>query len=198
MLDAVCTKWTVYWKKSQAVFWGRVIKYKVMRQKFYLNWSYGNNHRTSLVAQMVKNPPAVQETRVWSLGWEDALEKRMILTPVFLPGEFHGHMTWWATIHGVTKSQIELSDWTLSPSPYRDNRTWNQFSSVAQSCPTLRLHESQHARPPCPSPTPGVHSDSRPSSRWCHPAISSSVLPFSSCPQSLPASESFPMSQLFT
>ena len=62
---------------------------------------------------------------------------------------------------------------------------------------SLRPHESQHARPPCPSPTPGVHWDSRPSSHWCHPAISSSVVPFSSCPQSLPASESFPMSQLF-
>jgi len=62
---------------------------------------------------------------------------------------------------------------------------------------SLRPHESQHARPPCPSPTPRVHSDSRPSSQWCHPAISSSVVPFSSCPQSLPASESFPMSQLF-
>ena len=73
----------------------------------------------------------------------------------------------------------------------------SQFSSVAQSCPTLRPHELQHARPPCPSPTPGVHSDSRPSSQWCHSAISSSVIPFSSCPQSLPASESFPMSQLF-
>ena len=63
---------------------------------------------------------------------------------------------------------------------------------------SLRPHESQHARPPCPSPTPGVHSDSRLSSQWWHPAISSSVVPFSSCPQSLPASESFPMSQLFT
>ena len=61
----------------------------------------------------------------------------------------------------------------------------------------LRPHESQHARPPCPSPTPGVHWDSHSSSQWCHPAISSSVVPFSSCPQSLPASESFPMSQLF-
>ena len=61
---------------------------------------------------------------------------------------------------------------------------------------SLRPHESQHARPPCPSPTPGVHSDSCPSSQWCHPAISSSVVPFFSCPQSLPASESFPMSQL--
>ena len=60
------------------------------------------------------------------------------------------------------------------------------------------LHqELQHARSPCPPPTPGVHSNSRPSSRWCHPAISSSVVPFSSCPQSLPASQSFPMSQLF-
>ena len=75
------------------------------------------------------------------------------------------------------------------------------FSSVQFSClvvsHSLRPHESQHARPPCPSPTPGVHSDSRPSRQWCHPAISSSVVPFSSCPQSLPASESFPMSQLF-
>ena len=62
---------------------------------------------------------------------------------------------------------------------------------------SLLPHESQHARPPCPSPTPRVHSDSRPSSWWCHPAISSSVIPFSSSPQSLPASESFPMSQLF-
>ena len=61
---------------------------------------------------------------------------------------------------------------------------------------SLRPHESQHARPPCPSSTPGVHPDSRPSSQWCHPAISSSVVLFSSCPQYLPASESFPMSQL--
>ena len=59
------------------------------------------------------------------------------------------------------------------------------------------MPELQPARPPCPSPTPGVHSNSRPSSRWCHPGISSSVVPFSSCPQSLPASESFPMNQHF-
>ena len=72
-----------------------------------------------------------------------------------------------------------------------------QFSRSVMS-DSLRPHESQHARPPCPSPTPGVHSDSRPSSQRCHPAISSSVVSFSSCPQSLPASESFPMSQLFT
>ena len=73
-----------------------------------------------------------------------------------------------------------------------------QFSSVAQSCPNLRCHESQHARPPCPSPTPGVYTNSCPLSWWCHPAISSSIVPFSSCSQSLPASGSFPMSQLFS
>ena len=72
-----------------------------------------------------------------------------------------------------------------------------QFSRSVVS-DSLQPHESQHTRPPCPSPTPGVHSNSCPSSWWCHPAISSSVVPFSSCPQSLPASESFPKSQLFT
>ena len=71
-----------------------------------------------------------------------------------------------------------------------------QFSDSVVS-DSLQPHESQHARPPCPSPTPKVHSDSRLSSQWCHPAISSSVVPFTSCPQSLPASESFTMSQLF-
>ena len=76
---------------------------------------------------------------------------------------------------------------------YRDS---GQFSLSVMSN-SLRPHESQHARPPCPSPTPRVHSDSHPLSHWCHPAISSLVVPFSSCPQSLPASESFPMSQLF-
>ena len=62
---------------------------------------------------------------------------------------------------------------------------------------SLWPHESKHDRPPCASPSPGVHSNSCPSSWWCHPAISCSVVPFSSCPQSLPASESFPVSQLF-
>ena len=70
-----------------------------------------------------------------------------------------------------------------------------QFSRSVVS-DSLRPHELQHTRPPCPSPTPGAYSNSCPSSRWCHQAVSSSAVPFS-CPQSLPASGSFPMSQLF-
>ena len=74
-----------------------------------------------------------------------------------------------------------------------------QFSSASQSCPTLcnPMNRSTPGLPPCPSPTPGVHPDSRPSCQWCHPAISSSVIPFSSCLQSFPASGSFQMSQFF-
>ena len=84
---------------------------------------------------------------------------------------------------------------------FREHLLSFQFSSV-QFSPSvvpdsLQPHESQHARLPCPSPTPGVHSNSCPLSRWRHPAISFSVIPFSSCPQSFPASVSFPVSQLF-
>ena len=88
-----------------------------------------------------------------------------------------------------------------SVSHFQFNWVW-VYSSVQFSrsfmSDFLGLHELQHARPPCPSPTPGDHSGSRPLNQWWHPAISSSVVPFASCPQSLPASESFPMSQLFT
>ena len=72
-----------------------------------------------------------------------------------------------------------------------------QFSCSVMS-DSLQPHGLQHTRPPCPSPTPRVYPNSRPSSQWCHPTISSSVIPFSSCPQSLPATGSFPMSQRFT
>ena len=80
---------------------------------------------------------------------------------------------------------------TLPPGSHRE------FISVAQSCPTLRPHGLQHARPPCPSLTPRVHQNSCPLSQWCHPTISSSFIPFSSYLQSFPASGSFQMSQLF-
>ena len=84
--------------------------------------------------------------------------------------------------HGMWKAKSDVSSVQFSRSVVSDS---------------LQPHESQHARPPSPSPSPRVHTNSRPSSRWCHPAISSSVIPFSSCLQSLPASKSFPMSQLF-
>ena len=78
--------------------------------------------------------------------------------------------------------------------------TW--FSWIQLSCSvvsdSLRLHEPQHSRPPCPSPTPGIHPKPYTLSQWCHPTISSSVVPFSSCPQPFPATGSFQMSQLFT
>ena len=88
------------------------------------------------------------------------------------------------------------SIWCTFPQLFLQMLSSVQFSRSVMS-DSLWPHESQHARPPCPSQTPSVYSDSCPWSRWCHPAISSSVVPFSSCPQSLPASGSFQMSQLF-
>ena len=85
--------------------------------------------------------------------------------------------------------------WSFNQSSWTFSSVQFSRSVVSDS---LRAHESQHARPPCPSPTPRVYPYSCSLSWWCHPAISFSVIPFSSCPQSLPASESFPMSQLFT
>ena len=100
----------------------------------------------------------------------------------------------------VNRSQRVEHNWAtelsvLECASYRLNVSV-KFSRLVMS-DSLQPHESQHSRPPSPSPSPRVHSNSRPSSWWCHPAISSSVVPFSSCPQFLPASESFPMSQLF-
>ena len=101
----------------------------------------------------------------------------------------------WTSVHSSSGTLSNISN------PLNLLVTSTVISSVQFSCSvlsdSLRPHESQHARPPDSSPSPGVHSDSHPSSQWCHPAISSSVIPFSSCPRSLPASESFPMSQLF-
>ena len=79
---------------------------------------------------------------------------------------------------------------------YFYNFSWVQFSHSVVS-DSLWPHELQHNRPPCPSPNLGVHSDLHPTNQWCHPAISSSVVPLSSCPHSLPASKSFPMNQFF-
>ena len=127
-------------------------------------------------------------------------------TPVLWPGKSHG----WRSLVGCSPRGREESDMTEQLNwiiMYKMNKLQRyivqhreyspvQFSRSVVSN-SLRPHEWQHARPPCPSPTTGVHSNSRPSGRWCHPAISSSVILFPSCPQSLPGSESFPMSQLF-
>ena len=90
---------------------------------------------------------------------------------------------------------FELVEWTKQII-FPNMVSWVQFSCSVVS-DSLWPHELQHSRPPSPSTTPGIYPNSCSSSRWCHPAISSSVVPFSSCPQSLPASESCPMSQLF-
>ena len=102
------------------------------------------------------------------------------------------HVITWGKSHNLSHKFRKTQSWL--------NRIYLRSDQISHSVmsDSLRPHESQHTRSPCPSPTPGVHTDSRPLSQWCHPAISSSVVPFSSCPQSLPASESFPMSQLFT
>ena len=142
--------------------------------------------------------PGAPEAFVWLLS--------SLLLPLLCPPPFLPHSLWcWGSFPGSRSESVsqgtrigtdtDMIIWYKFKVPCKD---LFQFSSVAQSCPTLQPHELQHARPPCSSPTPGVYSNSCPLSRWCHPAISSSVVPFSSCPQSLPASGSFPMSQLFT
>ena len=90
-----------------------------------------------------------------------------------------------------------MQDWIVNACVFHVYFSSVQFSRSVVS-DSLQPLASQHARPPCPSQTPRVYSNSCPSSWWCHPAISSSVITFSSCPKSLPASGSFPMSQLFT
>ena len=102
---------------------------------------------------------------------------------------WHNLQTWWC--FNYRSERKKLLDFCIEPSI-----SSVQFSRSVMSN-SLRPHELQHARPPCPSPTPRVHSNSRPLSWWYHAAISSSVVPFPSCPQSLPAWESFPMSQHF-
>ena len=102
---------------------------------------------------------------------------------------------------GILNRQVENIGWLSKRSTVKRTTevAFNpsvQFSNSVMS-DSLLPHELQHAKPPCPSPTPRVYSDSCPLSQWCHPAISSSVIPFSSLPQSFPASGSFQMSQLF-
>ena len=100
---------------------------------------------------------------------------RLVLT--FLPRSKHLLISWLQSPSAVIFSSVQFSQSVVSD--------------------TVRPHESQHARPPCPSPTPGVYPNSCPLSQWCYLTISSSVIPFSSCPQSFPASGSFPVRRIF-
>ena len=125
----------------------------------------------------------------WGRKWQPA--------PAFLPGKLHEQRSLAGYIQPV-ESQRVGHDWTHTQ--FTNNHKIGhsvQFSRSVVS-DSLRLHEPQHARTPCLSPTPRVHPNPCPSSRWYHPTISSFVIPFSSCPQSFPASGSFQMSQLFT
>ena len=146
---------------------------------------------------------ALQGSRIWSLH-SSVQSSHLVVSNYLQP---HGLQPTRppcpSPTPGVNSNSFPLSWWchpaiSSSVIPFSSRL---QFSSVLFShsvvSNSLWPHESQHARPPCSSLTPGVHSDSRSLSPWCHPAISSSVVPFSSCPQSLPASKTFPMSQLF-
>ena len=121
-------------------------------------------------------------------------EKNMPTTFCIFWGREEGHKDW-----GKEEGRIklELPDWLWEQLNFLTAFSLVSQFSLSVVSDSLWPHESRHTRPPSPSPTPGVYSNSCPSSWWCHPAISSSVVPFSSCPQSLPASGSFPMSQLF-
>ena len=141
------------------------------------------------------------QREAWGMRSFTRYEQAIATPPPNLPGSTMERLVFFNIkvayrIQGWEKCYVintVYSSLTVCPPPIQ---SVSQFSrSVVSDC--LRPHESQHARPPCPSPTPGVYSNSCPSSWWCHPAISSSVVPFSSCPQSLPASGSFPISQLF-
>ena len=134
------------------------------------------------MAQLLRNPSGRRQTWVWSVGWEDILEKGYPLQYSDLVNSMD------SIVHGVAES--DMTEW-LSLSLFT-----TQFSHSVVS-DSLRPHGLQHARLPCPSPTPGVYSNSCPSSQWCHPTISSSVSPFFSLLQSSPASGSFPVSQFF-
>ena len=145
--------------------------------------------------------PEFTQTHVHRVG--DAIQPSHPLSspspPAPNPSQHQGLFKWVSSLHQVAKVlEFQLQHQSLQRL-FRTDFLSVQFSHVVVS-DSLRPHESQHARPPCPSPVPGVYSNLCPLSRGSpstHPTISSSVVPFSSCPQSLPASESFPMSQLF-
>ena len=174
------------------------LKWGTINITIYLILLYLNRLLEAQTESCVHHDPGERSsdpTRNWPrLAWES-------------PGVSSGGVgQWWpAAVLGAVSVAVHAWDLIFITStiawPHVNSRggtqlSWVQFSHSVMSN-SLRPHKSQHTRPPCPSPTPGVYSNPCPSSRWCHPAISSSVVPFSSYPQSLPASGSFPISQYF-
>ena len=141
--------------------------------------------------------PRSKHSSTWvvflGLGWEWEEEWNMRAMFWLFRGLPSFCFPWFAILMG-SQNTWDATEHNILCDPAR----WGGFSSVAQSCLTLRPHGLQHAGPPCPSPTPRAYSNSCPLSRWCHPTVSSSVVPFSSHLQSFPALGSFPMSQFFT
>ena len=135
--------------------------------------------------------------QVWSLDWEDPLRREWQPTPVFLPENPMAGGPGGLQSIGSHRVRHDWSNLELNLVSTLSRRISSGQFSWSVMFDSLQTHGLQHSRPPCPSPTPGVYSNSCPSSRWCHPTISSSTGPFSSCPQSLPASGSFPVSQFF-
>ena len=139
----------------------------------------------------------ISKVYCWSPDCQTTIPSTRLLLPLHFskkPLTFIFHLSHWKQ-----QKYIYALPWVCIVAHNSLHVVWHQFNSV-HLLSHVRLFAtpwSQHTRPPCPSPTPRVHSDSRPSSPWCHPAISSSVVPFSSCPQSLPASESLQMKKIW-